>query len=63
LRKETVVDVLKFVQHLQAMDDVLVAAVVIAMFSYMAYPDVKRVVSRMLVKASERSKHDRGYRG
>jgi hypothetical protein len=45
------------------MDDVLVAAVVIAMFSYMAYPDVAQGVSRMLVKASEPSKHDRGYRG
>jgi hypothetical protein len=63
LRKETAVDVFEFVQYLQAMDDILVAAVVIAMFSHMAYPDVTRVVSRVLVKASERSKHDRGYRG
>jgi hypothetical protein len=57
------VDVFEFVQLLQAMDDILVAAVVIAMFSYMAFPDVTRVVSRVLVKASEPSKHGRGYRG
>jgi hypothetical protein len=56
-------DVFEFVQYLQVMDDILVAAVVIAMFSYMAYPEVKRVAFRVRVKANERAKYYRGYRG
>jgi hypothetical protein len=63
LRKETAVDVFEFVQHLQVMDDILVAGVVFAMFSYMAYPEVKRVACRVRVKANERAKYYRGYRG
>jgi hypothetical protein len=45
------------------MNDILVAGIVTAMFSYMAYPEVKRVASRVLVKVSERAKHHRGYGG
>ena len=41
-------DVFEFVQHLQVMDDILVTGVVIAMFSYMAYPEVERVANRVL---------------
>jgi hypothetical protein len=52
-------DVFEFVQHLQVMDDMLVATVIIAMFSYVAYPEVKRVACRVRVKANERTKYDR----
>jgi hypothetical protein len=45
------VDVFEFVQHLRVTDDILVAGVIIAMFSYMAYPQVERVTSRVLVRA------------
>ena len=48
------------VQYLQVMDDILVAAVITTMFSYMAYPEVKRVACRVLVKPNERAKYDRG---
>jgi hypothetical protein len=58
LRKETAMDV---VQYLQVMDDILVAAVITTMFSYMAYPEVKRI-ARVRVRANERAKYDRGSR-
>jgi hypothetical protein len=63
LRKETAVDAFEFARYLQALDDILVAAVIGAMLFFMAYPEVKRVARRVLVKASERTKHHRGYRG
>ena len=63
MRKETAMDVFEFVQYLQVIDDILVAAVIISMFFYMAYPEVKRVARRVLVKASDRPKNHRGYRG
>lgn len=56
-------DVFEFVQHLQVMDDILMATLIISMFVYMAYPEVTRVASRVRVKAMERAQHDRGYRG
>jgi hypothetical protein len=49
------------VQYLQVMDDILVAAVITTMFSYMAYPEVKRI-ARVRVRANERAKYDRGSR-
>ena len=55
-------DVFEFVQYLQVVDDILVAAVIISMFFYMAYPEVKRI-ARVRVKANERVKYDRGSRG
>jgi hypothetical protein len=56
-------DVFEFVQYLQVVDDIRVAAVIISMFFYMAYPEVKRVAFRVLVKTNESAKHYRGYRG
>jgi predicted PurR-regulated permease PerM len=63
LQKETAVDVFEFAQCLQVLDGILVAAVIGAMLFYMAYPEVKRVARRVLVKASDRPKNRRGYRG
>jgi hypothetical protein len=63
LRKETAVDAFEFARYLQALDDILVAAVIGAMLFFMAYPEVKRVARRVLVKASDRPKNRRGYRG
>ena len=48
---------------LQVIDDILVASIIIAMFVYMAYPEVKRVASRVRIKANEPAKHYRGHRG
>jgi len=56
-------DVFALAPYLHVMDDILAATVVIAMFFYMAYPEVKRVACRVRVKASERIKYDRGDRG
>ena len=56
-------DVFEFVQYLQVIGDILVAAVIISMLLYMAYPEVKRVASRVRIKANEPAKHYRGHRG
>jgi hypothetical protein len=53
----------EFARYLQALDDILVAAVIGAMLFFMAYPEVKRVARRVLVKAGDRPKNHRGYRG
>jgi hypothetical protein len=63
LRKETAMDVFEFAQNLRVMDDILVIAVVAAMFFYTANPKVKRVARRVLVKAKQRDKYCREYRG
>lgn len=53
-------DVFALVPYLHVMDDILVAAVVIAMFFYTAYPEVKRVACRVRVRANDGAKHYRG---
>jgi hypothetical protein len=59
-------DDFEFVQYLKITDDVLVKTVCVAMFLAMAgytYPGLKRVACRVLVKANQRDKYYRGYRG
>jgi hypothetical protein len=65
LRKETAMDVFEFVQYLQIIDDILVTAVCAAFVAVAGYtyPDLKRVACRVLVKANQRDKYYRGYRG
>jgi hypothetical protein len=63
VEKGTAMDVFEFAQNLRVMDDILVIAVAAAMFFYTAYPKVKRVACRVLVKAKQRDEYYRKYRG
>ena len=66
LRKETAMDVFEFAQYRHVMDDILVTAVCVVMFLAIAgysYPDFKRAACRVLVKAEQRDKYYRDYRG
>jgi uncharacterized membrane protein YkvA (DUF1232 family) len=56
-------DVFDFVQYLPVIDDILVTAVVIALFLAMGgstFPEVKRAACRVLKKPNHRDKYYRG---
>ena len=56
-------DISECAQNLRVMDDILVIAVVAAMFFYMAYPKVQRVARRVRATAKQRDNYYREYRG
>ncbi len=56
-------EVFEIAQYLRVMDDILVTAVTVALFTYLAYPKVKSVMRRVLANAKQRDKYYRGYRG